>query len=177
MNRNLKIFLISGIPFGAVTGTVYAFLYDFRSGLISGLCAGLFFGLCVSFILGFLHGRAVKRIAHTESPETLGVHHIREVALQQPYDTAFALCIESLRMFKRCVIREESRPRGKIIARAGINWKTWSDIITFDVNEIAGGTTVRISSRPAARTTLVDFGKNLENVEKISRFLTGTNNT
>jgi hypothetical protein len=28
-----------------------------------------------------------------------------------------------------------------------------------------------VSSRPAVRTTLVDYGKNLENVERISAFL------
>ena len=102
----------------------------------------------------------------------MGVHHVRSVELRLPYDKAFELCVESLSTIKRCTIRNEERAQGKILARAGINWKTWGEVLSFELRHRGDeGTQIEISSRPAIRVTFVDFGKNLDNVEKISGFL------
>ncbi len=46
------------------------------------------------------------------------------------------------------------------------------DVISFEVHRIDDDRTqVKVSSRPAVPTTLVDYGKNLENVERIISFL------
>ncbi len=89
-----------------------------------------------------------------------------------PYDQVFNLCINSLRLIKNCKIKEADQLSGRIIAKAGLNWKTWSDTIIFIIHRTEEGAThVELSSRPTARTTIVDFGKNLENVETIITFL------
>ncbi len=75
-------------------------------------------------------------------------------------------------MIKKCKIQKEDRYQGKIVARAGMTWRTWADVISFEVRKIGSdGIQVEVSSRPAVRTTLVDYGKNLENVEKIAGLL------
>ena len=108
----------------------------------------------------------------------MDVHHLRSIELQLPYDKAFNLCIESLSLIKKCKIQKENRSQGKIIAKAGMTWKTWGDVISFDMRKIDNNRTqVTVSSRPIVRTTLVDCGKNLENVEKIIRFLKGHTET
>jgi len=164
MNIYLKLFLATGIPFGILVGIL--------SGPVYGLSAGIFFGGFMSLILGFLHSWSVKRMPSGKSEEAKGVYHVRNIDLQLPYDKAFDLCIESLDLIKRCKIRKEDRSQSKIDARAGITWKTWGDTISFDVRKIDNDRTqVEVSSRPSVRTTLVDYGKNLENVERISSFL------
>jgi len=172
MNRYLKLFLATGIPFGIFMGVFYSLRYGFPEGLIAGLFAGLFLGGFMSLILGFLHSRSVKRMPFGKSKEAMDVHHVRNIELRVSYDKAFDLCIESLNLIKRCKIRKEDRSQGKVDARAGMTWKTLGDVISFDVRKIDNDRTqIEVSSRPAVRTTLVDYGKNLENVEKIIRFL------
>ncbi len=172
MNRDLKIFLGSGVPFGTLMGAFYSLRYGFSAGLIGGLFAGLIFGTLMFIILGFLHSRSVKKIASGKSEKAMGVHHVRNIEVQVPYDKLFDLCVMSLGLIKKCKIQEENRSQGRIVAKAGINWKTWGDTISFDINWMNDGYThVKVSSRPTARTTLVDYGKNLENVEIIIAFL------
>ncbi len=111
-------------------------------------------------------------MSYGKSKETMGVHHVRNIELQVSYDKVFDLCIESLNSVKRCKINKENRPQGKIDARAGMTWKTWGDVVSFDVRKIdSDRTQIEVSSRPVVRTTLVDYGKNLENVEKIIKFI------
>ncbi len=172
MNRNLKIFLTSGIPLGVLTGTFYSIRYGLKMGLISGLIAGLIFGFITFIILGFLHSRAVKKIVHETSGNAMGIHHVRNIELQLPYHESFNLCVESLGLIRNSKIIEENRSQGKIIAKAGINWKTWGDTISFDITRMNNGhINVKVSSSPTARTTIVDYGKNLKNVETIISFL------
>ncbi len=103
----------------------------------------------------------------------MDVHHVRHVELRLPYDQAFDLCIASLNAVKRGRIRREDRPLGRIDVKASMTWKTWGDVISFVLRRTdENRTRVEVSSGPALRTTLVDYGKNLENVERIMRFLT-----
>lgn len=172
MNRYLKLFLAMGIPFGIFMGIIYSLQYGFPSGIVAGLFVGLFFGVFMSLILGLVHSWSVKRIPSGKSEKAMGVHHVRNVELRLPYDKAFNLCIESISLIKKCKIQKEDRSEGKIVAKAGMTWKTLGDLISFEVHKIENDRTqIVISSRPAVVTTLVDYGKNLENVERISSFL------
>ena len=177
MNRylklHLKIFLGTGIPFGIFMGIFYSLEYGFPLSLVAGLFReGIIFGVFMSLICGFMHSWSVKRMPYGKSEESLGVYHVRNVELRLPYDKAFNLCIESISSIKKCKIQTEDCFHGKIVAKAGSTWKTWGDVISFKARKIDNGRTqVVVSSRPAMRTTLVDCGKNLENVERISSFL------
>lgn len=172
MNRNLKIFLASGIPFGIFTAVLFSYLYGYKIGLPGGLISGLIFGFVMFIILGFLHSRAVEKIAGHISEESMATCQVRNIELQLPYDSTFDLCMKSLNLISRCRIQEEDRSQGKITARSSVNWKTWGDTISFDITGISNEkTAVKVSSRPTARSTIIDYGKNLENVKIIVSFL------
>ena len=172
MKRNMTIFPAGGIPFGIVIGIVNSYRYGPYAGLISGMAAGLFFGFVMYIILG-LHRKSVRKIGDGKFRDETAIHHFRNINLNLPFDRAFDLCIESLSLINSCTIRNADRMNGKIIAKAGLNWRTWSDTITFTIRSRGDGRTdVELSSRPTARTTIIDFGKNLENVETIISFLT-----
>jgi hypothetical protein len=172
MNRNLKIFLACGISFGIFTAILFSTLYGTKAGLSGGLVSGLVFGFLMFIILGFLHSRAVQKIAGDISKDSMSIFQVRDIKLRHPYDTTFDLCISSLNLINRCRVREEDRSQGKIIARSSVNWKTWGDTISFDISGISNeDTAVRVSSRPTSWSTLVDYGKNLENVKIIVSFL------
>ena len=172
MNLYLKLFLAMGISFGIFMGIFYSFQFGFPLGMGIGMVTGIFFGGLISLILGFLHNQSVKRISSGKYKQTLSVHHTRHVKLRLPYDRVFDLCLESLTSIEKCKIQKEDRHEGRIIAKAVMTWKTWGDVILFKIQRISNDEIqVEVSSRPALRTTLVDYGKNLENVQKIVRFL------
>ena len=170
MKIYLKLLLTTGVPFGILAGVIYSLLFSPLTGLIAGLLAGILFGGLMSLILGTLHTWSVKRLPF-KSKNVMDIHQVRSVEMKLLYDKVFDLCIESLRLIRKCRIVEENRSQGKIIARTGITWKSWGEIITFDIRKMNDVIQVEISSRPVVRTTLVDYGKNLENVEKIASFL------
>lgn len=168
----MAIFLLSGIPFGLFIGIWYSHLYGKETGMKGGVLAGIFFGLLTYIILGLLHNQAVKKISDRNSGNHLRNHHIRDFDLQLPYDKAYDHCMKSLSLIKNCTVQNENSSEGKIIAKTGLNWKTWGDTITFDVKRINNNRSrVTVSSRPTAKTTIVDYGKNLENVIKIASYL------
>jgi len=102
----------------------------------------------------------------------MGVHQVRNVELRCSYDKAFSLCIEALGLIEKCKIEKEDLGPGKIVARTGATWKTWGDLISFEIRKAGKDEiVVELSSRPAVRMTMVDYGKNLENVETITAFL------
>ena len=172
MNRNLKIFLAGGIPFGIFTAVLFSYLYGIKLGLSGGLISGSIFGFVMFIILGFLHSRAVEKIAGDISEESMATCQVRNIELPLPYDRAFDLCIKSLSLISRCRVQEEDRSQGKIMARSSVNWKTWGDTISFEITGISDEkTAVKVSSRSTARSTIVDYGKNLENVKTIVSFL------
>lgn len=174
MNTTLKIFIASAIPFAFFMGTYYSFRFDVRTGIMAGLTGGVAVGLTLAVIVGFLHRRCVQKISGkypNENDHKMDVKAIRDIELKMPLDRAFDLCVESLDRIIRCNITEEDRSQGRITAKTGINWKTWGDTISLRLNRLNDNTThVIVSSRPAARSTLVDFGKNLENVQSIISF-------
>lgn len=172
MNRNLKIFLSNSLPFGAFMGILFSYLYGLNVGLPGGLISGLIFGFLMFVILGFLHTRAVSKISGVTSRESMSTFQDRNIKLHLPFERAFDLCLASLSEIRRSRIQEEDRSCGKIIARSSVNWKTWGDTISFNIAGTGSEETdVMVSSRPTSWSTIVDYGKNLENVEKIVSFL------
>jgi len=176
MNRNLKIFLAAGIPFGIFMAILFSIIYGINTGLPGGIISGLIFGFLMFIILGFLNSRAVQKIAGNRSAESMGTFYVQNIELRLPYDRAFDLCVRSLDLIRKCRIQEEDRSRGTIIAKSSVNWKTWGDTVSFDISETDNDSTaIRVSSRPTAWSTLVDYGKNLENVKTIVSFLERSN--
>lgn len=172
MHTILKLFVVSGVPFAIFMCIYYSLRYNIRTGIMAGLTGGTAVGIVLAVIVGFLHRRCVQKIAGRGSDDSMGVHAVRNIDLAFPLDRTFDLCIESLGHVNRSRITQEDRAQGRIEARTGINWKTWGDTISFSLDRLDEERThVMISSRPTARTTLVDFGKNLGNVQTIVSFL------
>lgn len=169
MNLYLKLFLAFGVPFGIGMGAAISFLVGLPVGLLSGLLTGLFGGGLFSIIMGYLHTRSVRRMPYGEHEGAMGVRHLRRVEVRLPYDRAFDLCLSSVGAVRKGGIRVKDRSLGTIEAKAGMTWKSWGEVISFNLRRIdETRTLVEVSSKPVLPTTLVDLGKNLENVEGIA---------
>lgn len=174
MKLYLKLFLGMFIPLALCFGLLGFLTYDDSSlGLKINLYKSATAGAIFSILLGSAHIFCVRRWSFLKSDRPLGVRHIRELEILLPYDGAFELCVQSVSSIKKCRILEEDQVRGTILAKTSLSWrKAYRDLVSFGLQKIDDDRTrVEVSSRPAPRTVLVDFGENLNNVESLTEFL------
>lgn len=137
--------------------------------------------VAVYFGLGFLlmifagFGRLVHwastRGRAAKETESKSVHQTRELELRLPDDKVFDLCMASLSLV-RGMVQQEERSMGRLVAKTGFSWKSNGEIIDFTLTKLEDEhTRVVISSKPAISITLVDWGRNKQNIERISEFL------
>ena len=168
----LKLFLSMGIFFLVCSGVMFSIEYGFPKGLFEGLFMGIWMALWGPLIMSLFHIRGVKRITSGKYDEkdVLSVYHIRDIELQLPYDKTFDMCVSSLDLLKKCKVQKEDRSQGKIKARSGVF--LGGMIVSFKISKIDDSKTkVEVSSKPAFWPTLIDGGRNLENITKIIGFL------
>lgn len=172
MKIYVRLFLRAGLPFAIIMALVLALSYGFFWGLIYGLLAGIVFGLFMSLILGSIHIEAVKRVSGGRDVDITTVYHEGKTVVARPFDKAFDLCELAVSEIKGGEITSRSKTEGILEARSGRTWKSFGEVITFTLKDMGGDRTeVEFSSRPAAGTTVVDYGKNLQNVRRITVFL------
>lgn len=162
MNRYVKLFLVTSIPFGILNG-----LLDLNDGwneaLLSGIISGVFFGIGMTLTLGIVH-KTIGKNKNVKQEQT--------VVVDLPYDQAFDLCLQSLENVRKSRLVEEDRVNGKIVVKVGLNWATWGDKIIYSISKMDDNQTeVNIVSYPIVKTTLIDYGKNAENISLILRKL------
>ncbi len=173
MNRYIKLSLVTlvlGIPLGLFVGILSSIMTGFLPKVTVSLIVGFFLSGIMVFTLELLHRRSVKHLSYGVSEETIGVYHVRNINLQLSYDKVFDDCIASFELIKGKIKRED-RLKGIIIGSTFTLGKG-GNIVSFKIERSNNNKIkVEVSSRPVPRTRFFDFGKNLENVEKIASFL------
>lgn len=168
MISHLRLFTTLFVAAGGLFGIVVSCYHS----PVSGLYAGLLFGGCMSLTLGLIHILAVRRSPYRNSSGAIAVYQVRIVTLPIAYDEALDLCISSLSVINKCKKCTQDRSAGVIRVMTCMTWRSLGEMLIFEVAEIDRyRTEIRISSTPIVPTTVVDYGKNLENVEKIVEFL------
>lgn len=171
MIQKITLFLISSLFFSAVIillalGPYNNFTSVFNLALLFGFLSGLLFTLIILFIQwSYLREAGLKKT---------GISAINSIEFEAAGDKeeVFALCLESIRSVKKSEIGLLNKDKGIFTVNVGVNWRTWGELIQFDIKEISTHKcNVEITSRPAMGTQLIDFGKNLDNVIKITNDL------
>lgn len=172
MRFYFRIFLYFGVPLGFLLGVIEGYSHGFQRGLIWGIATGAFYGLGMALYFGISQKRSVKRQGFEITEDALNVRQTRILFLSQPYDEVFENCIRALETIEKSEVKSADPSTGKIEATIGGGWNNFAQKITI---EIAGSeadlTGVVILSRPKMQTAMIDYGKNLENVETIANFL------
>jgi hypothetical protein len=175
----LRIFVFASCAFGGGIGIAVAIVLCVdgvgRALLVGGvvtLALGMPYGLAMSLILGGWHILAVRRLGHRLTDETLCVRQRRQLMVGLPLPQAFALCTASIRFLGNADVEEESDSAAGVI----LVTKRWSllsigERIRFKLHQAEDGTAVEIECRPWVRTTMIDFGTSLRNMDAIVGFL------
>jgi hypothetical protein len=165
----LKMFLVFAVPAAFVSGPAGALIGRIYTGHVSsanafygfalGVAGAIFLGAVMALVLGLVH------FSQTNDPR---VRHRRTLVVNMSHEEARALCIEAVLSIPNCSVDEGSSNRSRVTLKKGFTWRSWGDIITCDIESTRPNQqTVVIESRPRLRTTMVDYGSNLINVETI----------
>ncbi len=174
MNWRTHLFLgpiLSGILLGLF---IMLLIYPIYRSLLKSLLVSLGIGLALGSFLLLTNLIYLKRMEHKyRFSELLKCHHTREIEVDIPYDEAFDLCLKAVKSLK-CRIREANRNLGKIMAikltKVPLDWLFNQDLITVELQKLDGRTRIKISSQlyPYPATEYyIDYGSNLENVERL----------
>ena len=171
MNLYLKVFLAMAIPFAAMTGFVIASDAGTVSGISTGVAAGAAFGALASIILVTLHNKAIERLPFPNDVKTNTVKQTKSVLVDWDYDTAFERCARVISDYGCRQIQPDPR-HGTIISKSKLDIFSALQAIGMRVIEHEpGNCEIQIISRPKMPTTLLDYGRNLRNVEELAQRL------
>lgn len=135
------------------------------------LVQAIAFILILWLVLWWIHRISIKRKGFPLTKQNLSVVHQRELRLNLPYEQAFSISKEAIRQLSR-IIKQEDYSTGTLIANSRITWSSFGEQIVFKIDAIDDNRTqVRFTSRPIVPTTKFDYGKNLENIERIRHYL------
>ena len=174
MNLYIKIFFLAGTFFGIFAGILSMVLGGLEEGLFFGVASGLLYGGVMSLTLGTIQHLCIRKYKAAGVEKADDLHQVRKVRLTLSLERAYDHCIDAVGQIKRGRVVNEDRVEARIDAKAGMTWKSFGERITISLVRVDDNATdVEICSRPSLGTTLVDYGKNIENVRKMESFLKG----
>jgi hypothetical protein len=166
MKIYLKLFLAAAIPY------TLAFSMIMRNTPLA-ISIGIILGVVIAAVFGTLQVRSME--GKKKADHSYAVHQTREIEIDLPFDEAVVLAKAAVQSINGTSILKETSPHegvATIAARTGLNWETYGEKINLHLERIDADTTLlRIESRPRLRTTLIDYGRNLHNVNTISLYL------
>jgi hypothetical protein len=163
----LRIFCIFGLSY-AVLRALRALAEGEPASRAIGLStvAGIVVGLAMAFILPAMNSVGLKLRGFDPDTDGVDVDVRRTVEVPLPPEQALARCREALERMRAKRMRVDPAS-ATVEGRGRISWASFGEEVLCRVEPAGGGSRVEIRSRPVLRTTLMDCGKNLENVERI----------
>lgn len=163
-----RLFLYCGFFFGVFQALESAWQgASVGEAIFVGVGAGLFFGLFMAAFGTLMHKRALRRRGIDPDGPDAGVDARESLTLPLSPDQALGRCrtaLEANTQFGQVRVDPAS---GMVLARARVSWASFGEKIECRVQPLDGSSQVEIRSRPWLSTTLIDYGKNRENVRRI----------
>lgn len=169
LQRFIKVAGLTGIIFAIVQTALLSQRFGITNASIQGAIGGIVFGVLMASIM-LLTNRRIKGTNQAGS----STYHERIISLSGSTDEVLDLCKKALSSLNRKYsIKLCDKENGILQVKLGMTMKSWGDIVEFKLEKTDTDKmyNVCVSSRPWVRTTMVDWGSNLDNVEKIGAFL------
>ncbi len=164
----LKTFLLLGLGFTVVMGLI-DLIFDGSISLWESVYRLVFFGTIMTLALGLSHIYALKRLGVTSfTAENLAVKQTRVVLSTLGLQDILSRLKTNPDFNKMEVIEEGNR----LLLSSKISWMGWGEKISIQPLQVLGsGTEYEITSQPKLGTTLVDSGKNMQNVMEVEKLM------
>ena len=167
----LKNILLIGITYG-----LFMFVFDLATGSDFGLLKSVYraslFGVSMSLIFILAQLYSLKKSGVTKfTSDNLKVKQRRILKSKLTKQEI----IEKLKNDRRFTISKFSENENRIYLETKMSFKSWGEKITITVRPLENEfNEYTITSRPALITTLADFGKNFQNVNRIEELIINT---
>lgn len=167
-----RLFLTTGSMFGALQ---YAFGLWWAPPIPwwSAVLQGIIFGFIMALFGTFVQFRYMKeRGIRVKSEADLRPEQEQEVLIDQDIEVLWQALVDHFSRQKGWKIKERDGLRGRLVLRHGMTWQSWGEKVTLDLRDVNDGfTLLKIRSVPTLSSTMVDYGRNRENVEAILTLL------
>jgi hypothetical protein len=164
-----KSFLVTTIAFG-----ILMILFEYAIGsdidILSFLLTTILFGLTMSLVFVALQISELKRLGVKElTSESLSVEQRKSFVSKLTKQKAFER-ININPVFSKMNIRKTDNG---LRIKTPITMKSFGEIITIEYHQALANDPLEITvtSRPKIKTTMVDLGKNMENVNELYKLL------
>lgn len=164
-----KSFLVTTIAFG-----ILMILFEYAIGsdidILSFLLTTILFGLTMSLVFVALQISELKRLGVKElTSESLSVEQKKSFVSKLTKQKAFER-ININPVFSKMNIRKTDNG---LRIKTPITMKSFGEIITIEYRQALANDPLEITvtSRPKIKTTMVDLGKNMENVNELYKLL------
>lgn len=99
----------------------------------------------------------------------INIEQDKIIIVDLDYDNAFEKAKRILKMIRVKAIKD-NKNEGIIVAETGLSWKSFGENLLLEFKKLNDNQTqIRILSKSKIRTTMIDFGKNLENIDKFCK--------
>ncbi len=164
----VKTFFLTGVPYGlCMMGVDWALGNGFRWGRFLFLM--FFFGLTMSLVLVSLHKYKLRKLGVREiDDDNIGVRQSRKLSSR----LSLSELTDKLKANSATRKMRVKEIENGILLKTGISWKSWGEIIKIVLkNRSETGFEYQITSYPKLKTSLVDYGKSIENINRIEELL------
>ena len=135
-------------------------------GVDGSIFAGFLFGLFI-VSMEFISDRMLKArgINYSDS----NVNQKRKLKINKNISDIVSSYKRALSSLNKPKVLEEDMDM--VLAKTGISWKSFGEVVSISATPINDESTIiEIASRPSLRSTVMDYGKNIENVEVLVRY-------
>jgi hypothetical protein len=177
MNTPVRIYLnIFILFFGAFL--LGSYIFDLISGdsydWLESASVALGIGFFISGIIGSMQVRALKKVTSDNiNLDRYKLKHSNTIKLTTHEGDVIYFLKDRLSK-KRWSLLQESESEGETVLkfRSPINWKSWGEIIYIRLfTGWHSSLNIEITSIPILSTTMIDYGKNKNNVDLISKII------
>lgn len=166
----LAIFLWCSVPF-ALMSVAFARAEGITRWWTVGISEGLVFGGVMALTLGGLLHLWMRRAGYDAVP---AVEQSVDVVVKVDVMTATRAATAALGLLKPRSVVVSGTGDVRITASTRMTWKSFGERIEICVLPLGEGrSTLHLSTRPLVRSTIVDYGKGLNNLDRLTASLSG----
>ena len=166
----LMIFLIMGLPF-AILMALFDYVFHDEFIIYKFLAHFVFFGASMSLFLVYYTKKSLKKKGIKEfTSEALNVKQFRVITSTISKQVLLNRLGNDPIYGKMYIIEKENG----FVIKTKLSWHSWGETINIIINDMNTETqSFHISSQPIIPTTLIDYGKNKDNIDGIEKIILG----
>lgn len=98
--------------------------------------------------------------------------HEETITVPLPMAEAYQRSLSATDALKRAKVDQSDEQAGVVELKVGISFKSWGERVRIELSpEGEGSTRAHVASRAALKTTMADYGKNRDNVQRVTEWL------